>query len=172
MLAKIVEEELNKQLNAELYSAYLYLSMSAFLASKNMSGFANWMRIQFEEEQAHAIKIYDYIIDRGGRVILTQIESPKREWKDIIEVFEGVLAHEQKITGEINNLVNVAIGEKDHATVNMLQWFVSEQVEEEATASDILEQLKFVNGKGSGLFMIDRELKQRTFIDETQSNKQ
>jgi ferritin len=129
MITQKIEKELNQQLNAELFSAYLYLSMSAFLASKNMSGFAHWMRIQFEEEQAHAVKLYDYIIDRGGRVILTQIESPKKEWKDVIEIFEGALAHEQKITGMINDLVNIAVGEKDHATVNMLQWFVSEQVE-------------------------------------------
>jgi ferritin len=170
MITQKIEKELNQQLNAELFSAYLYLSMSAFLASKNMSGFAHWMRIQFEEEQAHAVKLYDYIIDRGGRVILTQIESPKKEWKDVIEIFEGALAHEQKITGMINDLVNIAVGEKDHATVNMLQWFVSEQVEEEATVTDILEQLKFVDGKGSGLFMIDRELKQRVFVPIQEGN--
>jgi len=163
MLNKKLELELNKQVNAEFYSAYLYLSMSAFLASKNLSGFSNWMKVQFEEEQFHALKLYQYILDRGGRVELEKIEKPKTEWTNIVNVFEEVLAHEEKITSLINNLVDLAIQEKDHATVNMLQWFVEEQVEEEANASDLLGQLKLIQGKGSGLYMIDKELKQRVF---------
>jgi len=163
MLSKKLELELNKQVNAEFFSAYLYLSMSAFLASKNLSGFSNWMKVQFEEEQFHALKLYQYILDRGGRVELEKIEKPKTEWANIINVFEEVLAHEEKITSLINNLVDLAIQEKDHATVNMLQWFVEEQVEEEANASDLLGQLKLIQGKGSGLYMIDKELKQRVF---------
>jgi len=158
-----LETELNKQLNAELYSAYLYLSMSASLASKNLSGFSNWMKVQFEEEQFHALKLYNYIIDRGGKVTLTEIAAPKTEWNDIIDVFEDVLAHEKKVTGLINELVNIAMEEKDHATVNALQWFVTEQVEEEATVSDLLDQLKLVEGKGSGLFILDREAKLRVY---------
>jgi len=137
--------------------------MSAFLASKNLSGFSNWMKVQFEEEQFHALKLYQYILDRGGKVELEKIEKPKTEWANIVNVFEEVLAHEEKITSLINNLVDLAIQEKDHATVNMLQWFVEEQVEEEANASDLLGQLKLIQGKGSGLYMIDKELKQRVF---------
>lgn len=163
MLNEKLQLELNKQVNEELYSAYLYLSMSAFLSSKNLSGFSNWMKVQFEEEQFHALKLYQYILERGGKVNLETIEKPKESWENILDVFEDVLAHEQKITSLINNLVDVAIQEKDHATVNMLQWFVAEQVEEESSVSDILDQLKLINGKGSGLFMLDREAKTRSF---------
>lgn len=171
MLSKNLEEELNKQLNAELYSAYLYLSMSSFLALKNLAGFSNWMKIQFEEEQAHALKFYGYIIDRGGTINLKQIDAPPRKWNDVIDVFEAVLVHEQKITGLINNLIDLAFNEKDHATVSMLQWFIDEQVEEEAAVSEIIEQLKLIEGKGAGLFIIDRELKQRVFVPINDSNK-
>jgi ferritin len=164
MLSKKLEEELNKQVNAELYSSYLYLSMSAYLSSINLNGFSTWMKIQFEEEQAHAMKLFQYILDRGGRVNLLTINNPPVEWENIIDVFEATYSHEQEVTRLINELVNVAMTEKDHATVNLLQWFVSEQVEEEATVSDILDQLKLIDGKGAGLFMLDRELKQRTFV--------
>jgi len=167
MLSKKIESELNKQINAEFYSAYLYLSMSAFLASKNLSGFSNWMKVQFEEEQYHAIKLYQYVLDRGGQVLLDTIDKPKITWENIIDVFEDVLDHERKVTGLINNLVEIAMQEKDHATVNMLQWFIEEQVEEEANVSDLLDQLKLIGGKGSGLFMLDREAKQRKFIVPT-----
>ena len=163
MLNKKLEKELNKQLNAELDAAYLYLSMSAYLASNKLPGFSNWMKIQFEEEQFHALKLYDYIIDRGGNVTLTAINTPKNKWKDIVDVYTDVLAHEEKITSFINNLVDIAIQEKDHATVNMLQWYVAEQVEEEAGVSEIIDQLNLMGDKGSGIFMLDREMKQRTF---------
>lgn len=169
MLKKRLEQELNNQLNAELYSAYLYLSMSAYLATINLQGFSNWMKVQFEEEQAHAMKLYSYILDRGGRVILSQIEAPKTEWNGIIDIFEDVLAHEQKVTELINNLVDASMEEKDHASVSYLQWFVNEQVEEEAGVSDILDQLKLIEGKGSGLFMLDREAKQRVFVPITKN---
>ena len=163
MLSKKLESELNKQLNAELYSAYLYLSMAAYYESTNLKGFANWMNVQAQEEQVHGMKIYDYINGRGGRVQLAAIEAPPVEWSSVVDVFDNVYSHEQKVTGLINNLVNIATEEKDHATVNFLQWFVAEQVEEEASASEVLEQLKFIDGKGSGIFMLDRELKQRVF---------
>ena len=161
MLSKKLEKELNKQNNAALFSAYLYLSMASYLDSKNLTGFAHWMKMQYKEEQLHAQKLYDYVNERGGRVIFSQIESPKTEWKDVIEVFKDVYSHEQKVTGLINNLVNISLEEKDNATVNMIQWFVSEQVEEEASASDIFEKLKYIDWKGPGLFMMDRELIQR-----------
>ncbi len=167
MLNKRLEEEFNNQINAELQSAYLYLSMSAYLSSINLNGFSHWMKLQFEEEQFHAMKLYDYILDRGGSVKLSNIEKPKDNWNDIIDVFEDVLEHEQKVTAMINDLVDISMEEKDHASVAMLQWFVTEQVEEEANVSDLLDQLKLIEGKGSGLFILDREAKQRTFTAET-----
>ncbi len=164
MLSKKLELELNKQLNAELYSAYLYLSMSAYLSENNLNGFSNWMRVQFEEEQAHAMKFFKFILDRGGKVELEKIKKPSTEWKGIIDVFENVLRHEEKVTGLINNLIDIAYTEKDHASVAELQWFVTEQVEEEATVSELLDQLKMIDGKGAGLFMLDREMNTRKFI--------
>ena len=163
MLNKRLEEELNKQINAEFYSAYLYLSMSSYLASKNLNGFSNRMKVQFEEEQAHGMKLFQFVLDRGGKVVLDKIDVPKLDWKNVVEVFEDTLEHEKKVTAMINNLINIAYEEKDHATVAELQWFVTEQVEEEATVSDILDQLKMIDGKGAGLFMLDREMKQITF---------
>ncbi len=162
MINKNIEKVLNEQINKEMYSAYLYLSMSAYLSSINLNGFAHWTREQYIEEQEHALKLYDYVINRAGKVTLQPIDAVKTEWNGVIDVFEDILAHERKITDSINNLVNIAYKENDHATVNLLQWFVSEQVEEEASVSDILDQLKLIDGKGSGLFMLDREAKART----------
>ncbi len=159
-----IESALNKQVNAELYSAYLYLSMSIWCESKNLKGFANWLRVQYQEETAHALKFFDYILERGGLVKLENIDAPPSGWKDLIEIFEQVLHHEKHVTSLINNLVHIAIEEKDYATQNMLQWFVNEQVEEEASATEILEQLRLFEGKGAPLFMMDRELKQRVFV--------
>jgi len=167
MISKKVENELNKQINAELYSAYLYLAMSAWFESKNLKGFANWMRIQNQEETAHAMKFYDYVLERGGKITLKAIEMPKGSWKNVIEIFAETLKHEQYVTSLINNLMNVSLAEKDHAAANFLQWFVNEQVEEEANATDILEQLKMIEGKGPALFMLDRELKLRVFVPIT-----
>ena len=162
-----VEKKINEQINAELYSAYLYLSMSAFCESLSLSGFANWMYVQFQEENSHAMKFYRYLNERGGRVELEAIEKPPASWDNVIEVFREVYAHEQKVTALINDLADLAIQERDHATVNMLQWYVDEQVEEEANASDLVAQLEMIEGKGSALLMLDRELKQRVFVDET-----
>lgn len=164
-----VEQKINEQINAELYSAYLYLSMAAYCESINLGGFANWMYVQYQEETSHAMKFYRYLNERGGRVSLAAIEKPQAEWKNVIDVFKEVYAHEQKVTALINDLVDLAIQEKDHATANMLQWYVDEQVEEEANASDLVAQLEMINGQGSALLMLDRELKQRTFVDETLS---
>jgi ferritin len=167
MINKKVEEALNKHINAEFYSSYLYLSMSSYLKSINLTGCAHWMRIQNMEERSHALKFFDYVLERGGKVKLTAIEAPKTTWKNVIEVFEETLAHERLVTKLINNLVDVAMKEKDNATLNLLQWFINEQVEEEATAEDILQQLKLVKGDGHGLLLIDRELKTRVFVDRT-----
>ena len=166
MLSKRMQEELNKQINAEFWSAYLYLSMSAWFEDKNLAGFANWMKVQYQEETTHAMKIFDYVNERGGRVLLQPIAAVDTKWEDETDVFETTLKHEQKVTSLINNLVNIAIEEKDHATNNMLQWFVEEQVEEESNADEILQQLKMLKGNPHGILMLDRELKQRTFIDE------
>ncbi len=167
MLSKRIEKELNDQINAEYWSAYFYLSMAAYFENKNLPGFANWMKVQYQEEISHVLKFFNYINERGGRVLLKPVDAVKTEWKNEIEVFEDTFKHEQKVTGLINNLVNIAFEEKDHATHNMLQWFVSEQVEEESNADEILQQLKMLEGNKHGLLMLDRELKQRTFIDAT-----
>jgi len=166
MLSERMLEALNKQVNAELYSAYLYLSMGAYFESVNLKGFANWMRIQAQEELMHAMKFFDYINERGRRVKLEAIEKPPTEWNSPLDVFEATYKHEVNVTNMINNLVNMAIEEKDHATYNMLQWFVAEQVEEEASADEIRQQLKFIGEEGRGILMLDRELGQRTFTAE------
>ena len=163
MINKKMEEALNEQVNAELYSAYLYLSMESYFKSLNLNGFANWMRVQTQEEMIHAMKIYDFINGRGGRVILKAIEGPPIEWDSPLAVFEAVYAHEQKVTGLINELVNLAIKEKDHATSTFLQWFVNEQVEEESSADEVVKQLKMMESAPGGMFMLDRELGQRVF---------
>jgi len=163
MIDKRIQDALNGQLNAELYSAYLYVSMSAYFESVNLRGFANWMRVQAQEEVVHAYKFYSHLNERAGRVILRPIEGPPTEWDSPLAVFEGAYQHEQKVTGLINDLVNLAVSEKDHATNNFLQWFVTEQVEEEASASDVVAKLKLIGDAKAELFMLDRELGQRVF---------
>jgi ferritin len=162
MLTEKMQTALNGQLNAELYSSYLYLSMNAYFKSINLDGFANWMYYQAQEELEHSLKFYDFIIQRGGTVQLQQIAAPPTEWGSPLAVFEATLAHEQKVTGLINNLVDVAHEERDHATNIFLQWFVSEQVEEEENVGGVLEQLKLMGDAKGGLFMIDRELAKRS----------
>jgi ferritin len=158
-----MQEALNGQLNAELYSSYLYLSMAAYFQSLNLGGFGNWMRVQAQEEDMHAMKFYNFINERGGRVLLKPIDGPPTEWDSPLAAFEAVLEHEQKVTGLINELVELALSEHDHATNIFLQWFVTEQVEEEDSANDVIQQIKMVGGAEGGLFMLDRELGQRTF---------
>lgn len=167
-ISKKVEDILNKQINAEFWSAYFYLSMSNYCNANGMPGFANWMQVQFQEETSHAMKMLDYINERGGRVILEPITEVPAEWSGVLEIFEETLKHEELVTSLINGCVNVAIEEKDHASVNFLQWFVDEQVEEEATVGEIIDQLKMFSGKGHGLYMMDKEFKTRTFVDATQ----
>jgi ferritin len=163
MVKKKIEAALNKQLNAELYSSYLYLSMSAYFQSINLPGFANWMRVQTQEELVHAMKFYDFINERGGRVTLQKIDSPPTKWASPLNAFESAYKHEQKVTGLINDLVNLAVGEKDHATNIFLQWFVTEQVEEEASADEVVQKLKLVGKDSGGMFMLDGEMGQRVF---------
>ncbi len=161
MLTEKLEKELNKQINKELYSAYLYTSMGAYFVSENLTGFAHWMHMQAQEELSHAQKLYDFINERSGRVILEQISRPPTEWGSSLETFEDALKHENFITGSINDLVNIALEEKDHATHIFLQWFVTEQVEEEASVMDIINKLKLMKDAPGAIFMLDRELGQR-----------
>lgn len=163
MLTDRMHKALNEQIQAEFFSAYLYLSMSAYFQDKGLEGMANWMHVQFQEEQFHALKFFNYVLERGGRVELAALQKPEGEWASPLAAFEGALAHERMISSRINNLADLAVAEKDHATHNMLQWFISEQVEEEASVDNIVSQLRLVGNQGSGLFMIDREMKQRVF---------
>ncbi|MBE0535929.1 MAG: ferritin [Phycisphaerae bacterium] len=163
MLTDKVEKALNGQINAELYSAYLYLAMAAHFEQGDLPGFANWMRVQAQEEQFHAMKIYDFILERGGKIVLSAIEAPASTWKSPVDVLKATLEHEQKVTGLINDLVYLARDQKDNATEIFLQWFVNEQVEEEDSASKILGQLKMIEGSPQALFLLDRELGQRIF---------
>ncbi len=158
MISVKMQKALNKHLNEELFSSYLYLSMAAYFESKNLKGFANWMRLQSQEEYTHGMKFYSYIIQVGGTVTLNQINAPKTSWKNHMEVFKETLEHEKFITELVNKLVDLAIIEKDHATNNFLQWFVNEQVEEVATAEDIVNKLEMIGDNKNGLFMLDREL--------------
>ncbi len=169
MLNKKIQDALNGQVNAELYSSYLYLSMSAHCSDIGLDGFANWMRVQAQEELSHAMKIYDFIVERGGKAIMAAIDAPPLEWKSPLDMVEEVLKHEQKVTGLINGLVDLAIQEKDHATNIFLQWFVTEQVEEEASVGDILNKVRLTGGKGNGMFMLDKELGMRVFTPPTQA---
>jgi ferritin len=161
MIKERVEKALNEQVNAEIYSAYLYLSMSSYFDSVNLPGFAQWMKSQAMEEMVHAMKLYDYVIERGGRMLLGAIEAPPTQWDNPVAAFEATLEHERKVTALINNLVEIALDEKDHATNIFLQWFVSEQVEEEASVDSVLQKLKMIGSQGQGLFMMDRELGSR-----------
>jgi ferritin len=158
-----IQKTLNDQVNAELYSAYLYLAMAAHLENKGLPGMANWMQIQYQEETAHAFKFYRYIIERGGRVALAKIDQPPAEWTTPLAAFEGVLEHERHVTDLINKLADLAVELKDHATQGVLAWFIAEQVEEESTAEAIINKLRLLGETGPGLFMMDQELGQRVF---------
>ena len=158
VIQKKMEEALNKQINAELYSAYLYLSMAAYFEAQNLKGMAKWMIAQYGEEQGHAKKLYGYILERGGKVTLEAIDKPKTDWDSPAEAFEEAYEHEQKVTTMINDLVDMAQSENDKASVAMLQWFVTEQVEEEASTSEIADKLKLIKGAPQGLFMMDHAL--------------
>jgi len=167
MINKRIEKIINEQINAETYSSYLYLSMCSYAMSIGLPGMANWMKIQAKEELTHANKFFDWVHERGGKVTLRAIDAVPTEFGSVIETFEKVHEHEQFITDSINNLVDISIEISDHASRSMLMWFVDEQVEEEANVVNILDQLKLVDGKGQGLFMIDKDLATRVFVDST-----
>jgi len=162
-IAKPMEDAISEQINAELYSSYLYLAMAADFESKNLSGFAKWMRAQTQEEVVHAMKFFDYVYERGGRVKLEALAKPPAEWESPLAAFEAAYTHEQKVTALISALVELAIEQKDRATENMLRWFVAEQVEEEASAAAVVQQLRLAASAPGALFMLDRELGQRVF---------
>lgn len=166
MLSKRMLDELNKQINREMYSAYLYMSMSAYSEYTGLKGFANWFMVQYKEEMEHAMRFYHYINDQGEQVKLMAIEEPLSVFESPLDMFEKTLAHEQFITKSINDLVDVAIEEKDHATNIFLQWFVTEQIEEESNDNDIIGQLQRIGDNGNGLLMLDKELGTRVFVSE------
>jgi len=167
MLDKEIQDALNAQMNFEMFSANIYMSMAAWFDSQNLTGLANWMKIQYSEESFHFTKFYDYIDERGGRVLLSGMDAPPTEWDSPLAAFEHALSHEQIVTGRINDLITLAAGKNDHATQGFLQWFVAEQVEEEASVDGIVQQLKLMQGAPGALFMLDRELGQRVFTPPT-----
>jgi ferritin len=168
MVKKTVEKAFNDQINAETYSAYLYWSMSAWCERNNLTGFANWMRIQAQEEMTHALKFYTHILERGGKIALAAIAAPETEWKDIEAIFAATLKHENYVTERINYLVDLTTKEKDHAGTQFLQWFVNEQVEEEKNVDQVLGQLKIMGKQpGAALYMLDKEMAARVFVPPT-----
>ncbi|MFQ5465614.1 MAG: ferritin [Thermodesulfobacteriota bacterium] len=162
MITSKMAKALNEQLNAELYSSYLYLSMSAYASFKGLKGAAHWLSLQVQEEDLHVQKVYDYIDSQGVQIVLEAIEKPPTEFGSLLELFDGVLAHERMVTGRINDLMTLAVKEADHATETFLQWFVTEQTEEEKTAQEIIDKLKLAGDTGLAIFMIDNELGART----------
>lgn len=161
MISKKVQDAINEQIKNEIYSAYLYLSMSAHFEAENLPGFAHWMRVQFEEEMTHALKLYDHMNERGGRTKLLAIPEPHSEWNTSLEVFNQVLEHEQHVTSLIHNLYKTALEENDYAAQVMLHWFINEQVEEEKNATEIVEQLKLIDARGTAVLMLDNNLGKR-----------
>jgi len=170
MISKKMQDAFNDQVAAEFFSAHLYLAMAAYLESIDLPGFANWMRVQYKEEVFHGMKMFEYVIERDGRALVKAFDAPQAEWKGSLSVFEAVYEHEQKVTSLIHNLVDVARAEKDHASEIFLQWFVNEQVEEEATAKAIVQQLKMIGDSRAALFQLDRELGQRVFTPPAGAN--
>jgi ferritin len=156
-----MQDAINDQINKELYSAYLYLSMAAYFEDNNLPGFAHWMRVQEAEEREHAMKFYDFLLERGGRVLLKAIDAPKTEWKSTLEVAEEVAAHEAKVTASIYALYETALKEKDYPAQVMLQWFITEQAEEEKNAAEIVANLKLIEKGGTAVFVLDHQLGKR-----------
>jgi ferritin len=161
MIKEKILKALNKQINEELYSSYAYLAMSAHFKSASLDGFAHWYRLQSEEEYGHAMKIFDYISDRDGKVSLMKVDPPKAAWKAPIEIFKETYNQEVAVSKSINSIVEISLAEKDYATNNFMQWFISEQVEEESTASKLLDRMKLIGDNKNGLLMLDKELGMR-----------
>ncbi len=164
MLNEKLENAFNDQINAEFYSEYFYLSMFAYFERMNLQGFKNWMNVQMQEEHAHAMGLFNYVHERGGKVVLKPIEQPKTDWNSPLEVFEDILKHEQLVTSKINALTDVADEVKDRAAVSFLDWYIKEQVEEEANVSNVLKTLKLICDDKQCIYMLDKELATRTFV--------
>ncbi len=163
MLNNKMVDALNGQINKEMYSAYLYMSMSAYTEFIGLKGFANWFYVQYQEEMEHAMRLYKYILEQGSQVKLIAIKEPPSEFGSPLEMFEQTLEHEKYITKSIHDLIELAIEQKDHATQIFLQWYVTEQVEEEANDNEIIDKLKLIGKESGGLFMMNKELSARTF---------
>ena len=163
MISKKLEDAINKQINKEFYSAYFYLGMSAYCNSVDLDGFENFFYVQYQEETFHAMKLYNYMLERSGNVVLAQIDTPPQSFKSALDVCEQTYEHEKVVTKSINDLMDIAIKENDHATSSFLKWYVDEQVEEEATISKLVNRMKLVGDNVGGLFIIDQELKARVF---------
>jgi len=163
MLTEKMEQALNDQVKWELWSSYLYLSMATYFEDMGLMGFANWMKVQEQEEKFHATKFYNYTFERGGRIKLQTLEAPENSWASPLAVLQETLKHEQAVTARINALMDLAIQEKDHATASYLKWFIDEQVEEEASVQDVINKLKLVEGNPSALYMLDKEMAVRVF---------
>jgi ferritin len=161
MLSQKLQQAFNEQINHEMASAYLYLSMAAYVHSMNLPGFAHWLELQYKEEQGHAMKLYKFVNERGGRVELLPIAQPSSDFRSPAHLFEEVLKHERKITGLISRLYETAMEQKDYAAQVLLHWFIEEQVEEEAAANEILETIRMAGEKGHALIMMDRQLARR-----------
>ena len=164
MLNQKIQDTINGQVNAELYSAYLYYSMAAYFESISLKGFSHWMRVQALEEMTHVQKLFSYVHDRGGKVLMKPIEAPPTEWTSPLAAFEATYAHEVKVTALINELMDLALAESDHASCNFLQWFVAEQVEEESSVDEIVQKLVLVDKTEGGLFLLDQEMDKRMFV--------
>lgn len=165
-----LEQAYNEQINAEMYSAYLYLSMSADFEAQNLKGFASWMKVQAQEEMAHAMKFYNFVQERGGKVELLAMNKPPGSWENPTVAFEAAFQHEQMITSRINKLVELAAQEKDFASNGILQWFTDEQVEEEASVDEVLQKLKLAKDAPGAIFMIDKEMEARVFVPNEPAN--
>ena len=162
MISKSVQDAMNAQINKEWYSSLLYLSMAAYFENKNLPGFSHWMRLQADEERGHAMKFYEHLIERGGRVLLNAIEAPITDWQSSLEVFKEAQAHEAKVTASINALYELAQKEKDYPAQVLLQWFITEQVEEEKNAAEIVAQLELIEARGTAVLMLDHRLGKRS----------
>ena len=171
MISEKISHALNEQLNWEIYSSYVYLAMSSWFKAKNLNGFATWTSIQVREELDHAARFYEFIHEVGGTVEFAEIPKPHNEWKNPSEIFEQILEHEKGVTARINTLIDHALEERNHAVNAHLQWFISEQVEEESQVQSIIQQLDFANNNPQALFMIDRELGQRVYTPPSQSEQ-
>lgn len=164
MINKEIEAAINKQINAEIYSSSLYYSMAAYFETLSLKGFSHWLRVQALEELTHVQRFFAYVHERGGRITMQAVEAPPTDWQSPLEAFEQVYSHEVSVTGMINSLMDVALRESDHATTHFLQWFIGEQVEEEASADEALQKLKLVDKTDGGLFMLDQEMDKRSFV--------